>query len=70
MKKIILCILLFASFIFALNCQLLTEEQKETMTREHFTEIPAIINSGITCQLQTSLKAGSLQIWYSRIHVW
>lgn len=50
MKKIILCILLFASFIFALNCQLLTEEQKETMAREHFTEIPAIINSGIMCE--------------------
>lgn len=50
MKKIILCVLLFASFIFALNCQLLTEEQKETMAREHFTEIPAIINSGIMCE--------------------
>ena len=50
MKKIILCVLLFASFIFALNCQLLTEEQKETIAREHFTEIPAIINSGIMCE--------------------
>ena len=50
MKKIILCILLFATYIFALNCEPLTEEQKETMAREHFTEIPAIINSGIACK--------------------
>ena len=50
MKKIILCILLFATFIFALNCKPLTDEQKETMAREHFTEIPAIINSGIICE--------------------
>jgi len=50
MKKIILCILLFATFIFALNCEPLTEEQKETMAREHFTEIPAVINSGIICE--------------------
>lgn len=50
MRKIILCVLLFASFIFALNCEPLTEEQKETMAREHFTEIPAVINSGIMCE--------------------
>lgn len=28
----------------------LTEEQKETIASEHFTEIPAIINSGIMCE--------------------
>ena len=50
MRKIILCVLLFASFIFALNCEPLTDEQKETMAREHFTEIPAVINSGIMCE--------------------
>jgi hypothetical protein len=50
MRKIILCVLLFASFIFALNCEPLTDEQKETMEREHFTEIPAVINSGIMCE--------------------
>lgn len=50
MKKIILCVLLFASFIFALNCAPLTDEQKEKMAREHFTEIPAVINSGIMCE--------------------
>ena len=50
MRKIILCVLLFASFIFALNCEQLTDEQKETMAREHFTEIPAVINSGIMCE--------------------
>ena len=47
MKKIILCILLFATFIFALNCEPLTEEQKETMASEF--EVPATINSGIMC---------------------
>ena len=50
MRKIILCVLLFATYIFALNCEPLTEEQKETMAREHFTEIPAVINSGIMCE--------------------
>ena len=50
MRKIILCVLLFASFIFALNCEPLTDEQKETMAREHFTEVPAVINSGIMCE--------------------
>ena len=50
MRKIILCVLLFASFIFALNCEPLTDEQKETMAREHFTEIPVVINSGIMCE--------------------
>lgn len=50
MRKIILCVLLFASFIFALNCEPLTDEQKETMEREHFTEIPVVINSGIMCE--------------------
>lgn len=50
MRKIILCVLLFASFIFALNCESLTDEQKETMAREHFTEIPVVINSGIMCE--------------------
>lgn len=50
MKKIILYVLLFASFIFALNCEPLTDEQKEKMAREHFTEIPAVINSGIMCE--------------------
>lgn len=50
MRKIILCVLLFESFIFALNCEPLTDEQKETMVREHFTEIPAFINSGIMCE--------------------
>ena len=50
MRKIILCVLLFASFIFALNCEQLTDEQKETMAREHFTEIPVVINSGIMCE--------------------
>ena len=50
MRKIILCVLLFSSFIFALNCEPLTDEQKETMAREHFTEIPTVINSGIMCE--------------------
>ena len=50
MRIIILCVLLFASFIFALNCEPLTDEQKETMAREHFTEIPTVINSGIMCE--------------------
>ena len=50
MRKIILCVLMFASFIFALNCEPLTDEQKETMAREHFTEIPTVINSGIMCE--------------------
>lgn len=50
MRKIILCVLLFASFIFALNCEPLTDEQKETIAREHFTEIPVVINSGIMCE--------------------
>ena len=50
MRKIILCVLLFASFIFALNCEPLTDEQKEIMAREHFTEITAVINSGIMCE--------------------
>ena len=50
MRKIILCILSFASFIFALNCEPLTDEQKETMAREHFTKVPAVINSGIMCE--------------------
>ena len=50
MRKIILCVLLFANFIFALNCKPLTDEQKETMAREHFTTVPAIINSGIMCE--------------------
>lgn len=50
MRKIILFVLLFANFIFALNCEPLTDEQKETMAREHFTEIPTVINSGIMCE--------------------
>ena len=50
MRKIILCVLMFASCIFALNCEPLTDEQKETVAHEHFTEIPTVINSGIMCE--------------------
>ena len=55
---------MFATFIFALNCKPLTKEQKETMEREHLTEIPATINSGIMCENGFYYTATSVLLVY------
>ena len=51
MKKIILCVLLFASFIFAQNCHPISDELKSDIQDDKWerTHVSMLVQNGVVC---------------------